>query len=306
MKKIKFLILFLCLGAMLLVPVLIRPSESEGAPVMPMNMHTLHTVTSFSFIDHHACVNVDFMGYEQTAELRVDVRIEKQNFMLFRETVVSESYFSQGESYHHEFFYPIDTDGVYVCTVTYTVTNGEEHDLIEFKDTRTYLRADHTEHTHVWNRERVDPTCAAEGFEKSFCYCGEARITTLEKLPHNYRYGTSGIFLYEIDNRSCYAVYCTDCDASTHYYVYENTASTNSSNAASLNQPFNGFSGYQNQQCNCPFCKLERSIPDPTPSHPKTPSVPTVDPWKKQQEAYEQRNSNYWNPYHINNSYLFK
>ena len=177
MKKIKSLIcILLTLGIMLFI--------CSKPDAVFANNHTLCTVTSFGFIDHHARVNVDFMGYENTTILRVDVKIEKQDFLFFTETVVSASYDSQGETYQNEFFYPIFEDGVYNCTVTYTVTNGDSKDLITFSDTQTYINSDHTEHTHVWNREVTEPTCTKEGEERKFCYCGKAETSVLEKLPH--------------------------------------------------------------------------------------------------------------------------
>ena len=92
MKKIKSLIcILLTLGIMLFI--------CSKPDVVLANNHTLCTVTSFGFIDHHARVNVDFMGYENTTILRVDVKIEKQDFLFFTETVVSASYDSQGETY---------------------------------------------------------------------------------------------------------------------------------------------------------------------------------------------------------------
>ena len=163
MKTIKFLLcIVLTLGTVFGI--------CGTSDVVRANNHTLHTVTSFSFIDHYARVNVDFIGYQDTSELRVDVKIEKQSFLFFNETVASESYFAQGESYQNEFFYPLFEDGDYHCTVTYTVTNGSVEDLITFSDTQTYLLSDHTEHTHVWNREVTEPTCTETGTERRFCH----------------------------------------------------------------------------------------------------------------------------------------
>ena len=273
MKKIKSLIcILLTLGIVLFI--------CNKPDVVFANNHTLCTVTSFGFIDHHARVNVDFTGYENTTILRVDVKIEKQDFLFFTETVVSASYDSQGETYQNEFFYPIFRDGTYDCTVTYTV--GE--DLITFEDTRNYLLSEHTEHTHVWNTERTEPTYSKEGLERKFCYCGQNESTVLEKLSYPSHKEPE----QQTSSSDGYS-YVTTIPGSTAY----------SSAQCASGSYSQGFGLQSAQQCNCPFCKLDRALPDPQPKIPTAPRVPTVDPWKKQQEAYTNRNSNL-NPCHIN------
>ena len=272
MKKLKTLLcILLTLGLSLIV--------CSAPNVVLANDHTLHTVTSFGFIDHHARVNVDFMGYEDTLLLRVDVRIEKPGFLIFNEKIVSESYQAEGESYHNEFFYPLHEDGVYICNVTYTVTDGNTEDVISFCDTKTYQLSEYTEHTHVWNHEVIEPTCVGEGSDFKFCYCGQSETTLLPLLAH-----TPG--LPDAQN----ATYCQNCSA---------LLSTGSTLSALLGQSVilpgkpSGTPSYIQTnfttQCNCAACRLERALPDTQPTLPKGPTLPTVDPWKKQQEAYAKR-----------------
>jgi hypothetical protein len=265
MKKIKSLIcILLTLGIVLFI--------CNKPDVVLANNHTLCTVTNFGFIDHHARVNVDFTGYEDTTILRVDVKIEKQNFLFFNETVVSASYDSQGKTYQNEFFYPIYADGVYDCTVTYTVMNGGEEDLITFFDTQTYINSNYTEHTHVWNRERTEPTYQLEGLERKFCYCGKSEVSVLEKIPSNHTYPNQSN-TNSVPGAIGNIIQSTD------------TLKPNQTNqSASLNQPFNGFSGYQSY-CNCMSCMWERStakIREANPKKPTHPTVKTTDPWYNQ------------------------
>ncbi len=264
MKKLKFIISLCLMSVVVCISVIPRSNVTDG--LAPLNLHTLHTVTSFGFVDHHARVNVDFTGYEDTSNLRIDVKIEKRNFMFFRETVVSESYFAQAESYHSEFFYPLYADGVYDCTVTYTVTGDYGKDTISFTDTQTYKTSDHTEHTHVWNFQTTEPTFEKEGVERKFCYCGKSESTVLEKLQFQGPSPTPS------NNNSVLNSFIPSTGAS-------NSKMTDQS--ASLNQPFNGFSGYQSY-CNCMSCMWERStaaIRAATPKKPTSPTVKTTDPW---------------------------
>ena len=219
MKKIKTLLcILLTLGIALCICV--RPD------VVLANNHTLHTVTSFGFIDHHARVNVDFMGYEDTLLLRVDVRIEKPGFLIFNEKIVSESYQAEGESYHNEFFYPLHEDGVYICNVTYTVTNGDTEDVISFYETKTYRLSDYTEHTHVWNHTVTEPTCLKGGSDLKFCYCGQSEKTLLAKLAH-----TPGSKNYN-EESDTYITRCQNC----HTGLYETPAASSQSVATSGSQ----------------------------------------------------------------------
>jgi hypothetical protein len=271
MKKTKFIKTFLCilltLGTTLFV--------CNKSDVVYANTHTLHTVTGFGFVDHHAYVNVDFTGYEDTVRLRINIRIEKQ-FMFFNRTLHSQSYEMTGESYQNEFFYPIYQDGAYNCTVTYTITDSEGvEDVIIFRDTQNYISDEHTEHTHVWNHERIEPTYAKDGVERTFCYCGISEETVLKKP--DYSYDDTG---NDYQSSSSSGV-----GASGSYVQYTGTPKPNQTNqSASLNQPFNGFSGYQSY-CNCMSCMWERSTAKINAANPKKPSSPTVkttDPWYSQ------------------------
>ena len=283
MKKTKFIKIFLCIlltiGTTLFV--------CDKSDIVHANTHTLHTVTSFGFIDHHAYVNVDFTGYGNAVKLRIDIRIEKQ-FMFFNQTLHSQSYETTGESYQNEFFYPIYQDGAYNCTVTYTVTDSEGvEDVIIFRDTQAYINDEHTEHTHVWNHERTEPTYLKTGLERKFCYCGKIESTVLEKIAalpdteYEKQPISSGAF-------SGSAPLCGQPNPPVSTYTPTNQGSYST-----------GFGLQNTQQCNCPFCQLDRSLPDPQPTLPKGPSLPTVDPWKKQQEAYMNRN-NYLRPCQTN------
>ena len=107
------------------------------------NNYTMHTVTSFGFTDDgKARVSVDYTGYRDTKGADIDVTIEKQGFLFFWEKVVTEHYNIEEESYQHEYFYDIDDDGTYRCTVVYTVFGSGENDVITFKDTKDYRAND--------------------------------------------------------------------------------------------------------------------------------------------------------------------
>ena len=211
MKKMKIIKVFLCIFLTLGTALLICGRSN----VVHANTHTLHTVTSFGFVDHHAYVNVDFTGYEDAVQIRVDVRIEKQ-FLFFRQTIHSKSYETVGEIYQSEFFYPIYQDGVYDCTVTYTVTDSEGvEDVITFHDTKSYISDEHMEHTHVWNHERVSPTYTTEGLDRAFCYCGASEETVLEKLTYSYDNGSNK-----------YPSYSSTSYSSSSSYIQSNVTST--------------------------------------------------------------------------------
>ncbi|MBQ8496452.1 MAG: hypothetical protein IJ489_03230 [Clostridia bacterium] len=112
-------------------------------PSRNYNQNTMHTVTSFGFTeDGKARVSVDYTGYHDTTGADIDVTIEKQGFLFFWEKVVTKSYHADGESYHNEYFYDIDEDGTYRCTVVYTVFGEGENDVITFKDTKDYRAGD--------------------------------------------------------------------------------------------------------------------------------------------------------------------
>jgi hypothetical protein len=188
MRILRIILSVLLVAAFTLTPPTEPPAEEYGIALL--NLHTFHTVTSFGFVDHHARVNVDFTGYDDDTEIRIDVEIRKQGWFALR-PIVSETYYAEGESYQDEFFYPILRDGTYDCTVTYTVVNGNEKDLITFEDTRDYRLSEHTEHTHVWNYERIEPTHAEDGLERTFCYCGVTEGIVLEKLPYSHNSGSN-------------------------------------------------------------------------------------------------------------------
>ena len=124
-------------------------------PTLVFNVNTMHTVTSMSFIDGYACVSADYTGYEDALDILVNVRIERKISLFSYEEIVNDDRRAKAESYREEFFYPIDRDGTYRCTVTYTVTGADGRDVITFRDTQTYKAADHPEHTHVWDTETV-------------------------------------------------------------------------------------------------------------------------------------------------------
>ena len=154
-----------------------------------------------------------------------------------------------------------------------------------------------------------------------FCYCGKSETSVLERVSHTP--GDEYIkWANSAEEGSYYLIYpCIYCGGYTNTTaVYEDNSEVSSDNSTSLfdntvfptgnttsssNLVYNPYTGWSvEQQCNCPFCKLDRALPDPQPTLPQRPSVPTVDPWKKQQEAYAKKNS-FVNPCHFGNSYLY-
>ena len=269
-------------------------NRAQQPSIAPCNLYTLHTVTGFHFVDGYARINADFTGYDDTAQLRVDIRIEKKNFLFFNQEIVSESHSSTGAFYQNEFFYPLEEDGVYDCTVVYTVTGAGGEDVITFKDTGEYRLSDYPEHTHIWKEKRVEPTCSVEGRDIAICHCGETKVTLIEKLPH-----TPGGKKTEhsLSDYTLITEHCAVCEEEVRSY-YKSKAS--SSDAAS-NTPRSLLddSAFSSQTCDCPSCKLQQSfgkIEAAKPQRPSAPSVPTVDPWKKYQESLNRDT----NPYHIN------
>lgn len=270
--------------------------SAEQASVAPRNLLTLHTVTSLGFIDGYARVNVDYIGYDENAEICIDVVIEKQVLYFFKKEIFSKRYSSNGDRYQNEFFYPLETDGVYTCTVVYTITCDGNEDVITFTDTRNYRLSDHPTHTHVWIQERIEPTCANEGRDITICRCGKTEIVVLEKLPHTL--GELKLIASGTDF-DYFAKNCTSCGAQISSYA-QSSDTNNSSNGESYNLLESITS---KQQCNCPSCMMQRSfakIEAAKPKTPKQPSIPTNDPWRKQQEQYQKKNN--INPYHINKS----
>ena len=126
---------FLCLTAFMLLSTL-----TACGRVKIYNNHTLHTSTAFSFTeDGKACIAVGYVGYHSTKGASIHVSIEKHSFLFFYREIVSQTYTAVGESYQNEFFYPIDGEGAYRCTVTYTVSgSGGADDTIVFKDIKDY------------------------------------------------------------------------------------------------------------------------------------------------------------------------
>ncbi len=103
------------------------------------NVNTMHTATSFGFTDNgEAYVNVSYTGYHSTKKATIDIKIEKQGFLFFWNTVAEEKLTVEDEDYQNERFYPIAENGNYRCTVTYTVSGTGEDDVIVFKDEKTY------------------------------------------------------------------------------------------------------------------------------------------------------------------------
>ena len=159
---------------------------SLSMPFVAFNINTMHTVSAFGFVDGYARVNTDYIGYENELDIRVNIKIErKQSFLSFQE-IVNEDVTSQGVTYQNEFFYPIDKDGIYRCTVTYTVMGQNGEDVITFRDIQTYRASDYPEHTHVWTDETVieTPSCNKVGKAEKLCRCGEKQITEIAKTPH--------------------------------------------------------------------------------------------------------------------------
>ncbi len=276
MKAFKILITLLFITATVFVSSSGIPAEQ--ATVSPRNLLTLHTVTSLGFIDGYARVNVDYIGYDENAEIRVDVLIEKQVLYFFKKEIFSKSYFSYGDRYQNEFFYPLETDGVYTCTVVYTITCDGNEDVITFTDTRNYRLSDHPTHTHVWIQERIEPNCKREGVCITSCYCGAKKeIIFLEKLPH-----TEGepVITTISDTKYLEKIYCKDCGE----LLVNTSVTVRPPEGVTVVQPNSvqistSSSITSNQDCTCPFCKLADSIPQVTPPMPKQPSMPTDEPW---------------------------
>ena len=276
MKAFKILITLLFITATVFVSSSGIPAEQ--ATVSPRNLLTLHTVTSLGFIDGYARVNVDYIGYDENAEIRVDVLIEKQVLYFFKKEIFSKSYFSYGDRYQNEFFYPLETDGVYTCTVVYTITCDGNEDVITFTDTRNYRLSDHPTHTHVWIQERIEPNCQREGVCITSCYCGAKKeIIFLEKLPH-----TEGepVITTISDTKYLEKIYCKDCGE----LLVNTSVTVRPPEGVTVVQPnlvqiSTSSSITSNQDCTCPSCKLADSIPQVMPSMPKQPSMPTDEPW---------------------------
>ena len=113
------------------------------------NTNTLQTSTEFGFTDGgDARVTVSYFGYESTEDANIHIKIEKQGFFIFWNTVIDQDFEANGQNYQNEFFYPITDNGKYRCTVTYTIFGAEEDDVIVFKDEKTYQKEDfHAEAT---------------------------------------------------------------------------------------------------------------------------------------------------------------
>lgn len=113
------------------------------------NTNTLQTSTEFGFTDGgDARVTVSYFGYESTEDANIHIKIEKQGFFIFWNTVIDQDFEANGQNYQNEFFYPITDNGKYRCTVTYTIFGAEEDDIIVFKDEKTYQKEDfHAEAT---------------------------------------------------------------------------------------------------------------------------------------------------------------
>ena len=279
MKAFKILITLLFITATVFVSSSGIPAEQ--ATVSPRNLLTLHTVTSLGFIDGYARVNVDYIGYDENAEIRVDVLIEKQVLYFFKKEIFSKSYFSYGDRYQNEFFYPLETDGVYTCTVVYTITCDGNEDVITFTDTRNYRLSDHPTHTHVWIQERIEPNCKREGVCITSCYCGAKKeIIFLEKLPH-----TEGepVITTISDTEYLEKIYCKDCGE----LLVNTSVTVRPPEGVTVVQPnlvqiSTSSSITSNQDCTCPSCMMQRSfakIEAAKPKTPKQPSMPTDEPW---------------------------
>lgn len=151
-------------------------------PFVLFNINTMHTVSNFSFTDGYARVNADYIGYEDTAEIQINVKIERKKFLFRYEEIVNESYTSQGSSYQNEFFYPIDKNGTYRCTVTYTVTSPDGNDIVTFRDVKVYRADEYSSHTHTPGDilTVTDPSSPNKSYLRQSCtVCGEVLSETL-------------------------------------------------------------------------------------------------------------------------------
>lgn len=123
-----------------------------------LNFNTMHTVTNFSFTEEgRACVHVDYTGYRDTTGADITIRLERRNFLFFWEEVVFSEYAVRGSTYHREFYYQISKEGLYRCTVVYTVHGLGEDDVITFEDVRIY-DAEQFEKTQTDGSETVTVT----------------------------------------------------------------------------------------------------------------------------------------------------
>jgi hypothetical protein len=159
---------------------------SLSLPMLLFNVNTMHTVSSFGFIDGYARVHTDYTGYESDCDIAINIKIERKKFMTFSEEIANENYTARGEVFQDEFFYPLDKDGIYRCTVTYTVTSASGEDVITFRDIQTYRAEDYPEHTHVWGEEAVieNASCSKIGKSEKTCRCGEKQSFEITQTPH--------------------------------------------------------------------------------------------------------------------------
>ena len=119
---------------------LLTLTSCQTDPVL-YNVNTMYTATAFGFTDDgEARVNVSYTGYQSTKNAIIDIKIEKQGFLFFWNTIAQETLTADTEDYQNECFYPITEDGNYRCTVTYTVSGTGEDDVIIFKDEKTYRK----------------------------------------------------------------------------------------------------------------------------------------------------------------------
>ena len=155
-------------------------------PIILFNINTMHTASSFGFTDGYARVGADYIGYEDTAEIHVNVRIERRRFLFGYTEIVNESYTAQGSSYQNEFLYPLDRNGTYRCTITYTVTGEEGQDVVTFRDVKSYRADEYSAHTHAWGAPQItkEASCAEEGLSEAFCSCGASESASIPKLAH--------------------------------------------------------------------------------------------------------------------------
>ncbi len=121
---------------------------SCGSSPKIYNNNTMHTVTNFSFTDDgKAYVSVDYTGYRDTTGAVITITIEKQGLFFFRKEIVKETYIAIGNAYQNEFFYPVQEDGTYICTVVYQISGIGEDDIITFKDRKDYRATEYPAQT---------------------------------------------------------------------------------------------------------------------------------------------------------------
>lgn len=122
----------------------IAPLQNESQTqqeIIPLNQNTLQTQTNFYITENGmAHVYVDYIGYQGVTDgASISILIEKENGTFFK-TVYEKTVTASGEYYYNAFEYPLAEEGIYHCTVVYTVSGmGTEKDSITFQDCQSYF-----------------------------------------------------------------------------------------------------------------------------------------------------------------------